>query len=112
MDDFARSLIAPVLLAAIAAVPGVLAYYSTRSKLRAEHEASAAEAWREMLAPMRERLLQVETELAVQREVVAQQQVRIAALEMENSQLISGVRLLAQQLRSNGQAPLWEYRES
>lgn len=108
--EWMTHLIAPVVLAIIAAVPGILAYANNRRQIRQEADENAVDAWRSMLDPMRQRLEELEGEQVRQRDLIASQQRQIQVLEDDNERLRSGVQLLVNQLVANGHHPVWQPR--
>jgi len=101
----------PVLVAFIAAVPGILAYLATRRNQMIGKEENAVSAWRSFVEPLRTEVAQLRHEVDELQAELERHKQRIQHLEQENGVLRSGAELLLHQVRSNGITPVWGERE-
>ena len=126
-------LILPIVLACIAAIPGIISLFKGRSKEKADVAAvytdiakEWAEEYRARLAEVeasyRAKLEEIEQTVKEQAELVrcqerkiesqaikaARQQLEINKLKEEQEEFLEGVTALCAQIRSLGHEPVWE----
>lgn len=109
--DIAINLILPVIIASLAALPGLAALRSQNNKRNIESDSLASDAWKELLEPYRSRVQALEEDVSQLRIMAEQQERQIKNLQAENVMLINGVNLLTSQIRASGMNPVWEYTE-
>lgn len=78
----------PIILAVIAAIPGVAAYANERRRIRKEREDTALDAWQELLDPLRERNATLQSYIREMDPMLDSQRDRIKALEDHNTVLV------------------------
>lgn len=109
--EIATNLILPVIIASLAALPGLAALRSQNNKRNIESDNLASDAWKELLEPYRNRVQALEDDVKDLRTVAERQEREIKALQAENTMLINGVNLLTSQIKASGMNPIWEYTE-
>lgn len=111
-----------VLLAIVAALPGIYAIWRGRHKEKAdvakviteaagnlvEEYKSELESLKLLLAQQQEEIKCLEFQVERQTEKIALQSVRIDTLEAEREEVLAGVRALTAQIRKLGHDPVWE----
>jgi hypothetical protein len=114
--------ILPLILAIIAAAPGIIALFRGRQKEKADVAKAITEAAGELVEEYKDRLARIEgtiakqadrircQELKIERqaEKIAEQAERIMALELERDEFLNGVLSLCAQIRALGHNPVWE----
>lgn len=126
-----QDILPPIIVAIVAASPGIYAIWRGRQKERADVAKIITEAAGDLVKEYKERLDSLErlviqqqeeircleSQVANQTEKVAKQSVdiekqqeRIEALEKERLEILDGVRSLTAQVRTLGQKPVWEPR--
>ena len=119
----------PLLLAVIAAIPGILALLRGRNKEKADVATAITRAAGELLDEYRTKIDEIEAtvteqaekirsqdrkiaqqsgELAFQKFELEGQAVRIKDLEDERDEIMEGVSALCTQIRNLGHEPVWE----
>lgn len=112
----------PILLAIIAATPGVVALLRGRSKEKADVATAITEAAGDLLGEYRTKIKEIEEKMRCQDRKIAQQSgelalqqieldgqaVRIKDLEDERDEMMEGVSRLCTQIRNLGHEPVWE----
>lgn len=119
----------PLLLALIAATPGIISLWKGRKKEEADAAGAITGAARDLISEYRAKIDEIEAEqeeqaakIKCQEQKIDQQDVmirrqqreidaqakRIYALEVERSELIRGVAALCAQIRGLGHEPVWE----
>lgn len=122
-------IIPPIIVAIIAATPGIYAIWRGRQKERADAAKVITEAASELVREYKEQLDSLERLVAKQQEeirclesqvdkqsqtiaaqslAIDKQKERIELLESERLEILEGVRTLTAQIRILGQKPKWE----
>jgi uncharacterized coiled-coil DUF342 family protein len=107
--------ILPLVLAVIAATPGILALLKGRSKDKADAASTITGAARQLLEEYRAKIDEIESTVAEQETQIRCQQLelneqltRIKKLEHERGEIMKGVASLCTQIRNLGHEPVWE----
>jgi len=114
-------LILPVVLAIIAASPGVVALFKGRRKEKADVAEAITRAAGELVEDYQQRLERLERiveeqaitidgqakQIKRQSQTIGEQADRINTLELERDKILTGVLALCQQIHELGQDPVW-----
>lgn len=103
-----KEAIIPLLLAAIAATPGILALFKGRGKEKADITTAITEAAQDMLDEYRKKIDEYRAELQLLEKKVAEQACEIKRLRDEQAEFLNGVSALCTQIRGLGHEPIWE----
>ena len=121
-----KEVILPLLLAAIAAAPGILALLKGRNKEKADVAATYIDSAKDLLeeyrakiqeveASYRAKLEEIEATVADQAETIrcqerkiAKQQAEIEKMRAEQDEFLQGLTALCTQIRGLGHDPVWE----
>lgn len=122
-------IVPPIIVAIVAATPGIYAIWRGRQKDRADVAKIITEAAGELMEEYKEQLESLKVlvaqqqeeirclesqvgkqtkEIALQSVEIKNQQKRIMVLERERIEILEGVRSLTAQVRMLGQKPVWE----
>lgn len=80
MNELLYSMALPVIVAFFAALPGIFAYATERSRIKAERERTALEAYQRLYEPLQDRVSTLE-------QIVGEQDVIIQDLKLRNQTL-------------------------
>jgi hypothetical protein len=118
MDEYTTLFWLPIILAIIAALPGIFAYSTARQKVKDERDATALAAWQELLDPLRSQVARQHEAEKLYNETISKQAKRIHDLEnyvnvLERDKEASSrlVTAYLAQLLDNGIAPNATYVE-
>ena len=121
--------IVAIVVAAIAALPGIWAIVAGRKRENADTSKAIAEAAAVLVKPLEGRIVSLEKEMRTQEERVRRQTIEIERLngiirkqqqtivaqatrikQLEDSQaaMLAGIEKLCNQIRAGGQEPVWE----
>lgn len=81
------SIILPLAVAVIAAVPGVLAYANAKNMVRKEEQETAMDAWQALLEPLRTELKELKATKTEQGRLIAELRQQVDALTIANRRL-------------------------
>jgi hypothetical protein len=105
----------PILLAVIAAAPGILALLKGRSKDKADAASTITGAAKELIEEYRKKIDEIEeivaeqsAKMRCQELELREQEMRIKKLEQEREEIMEGVLALCTQIRTLGHDPVWE----
>lgn len=102
MPDGVAQYAVSIAIAFVAALPGIMAFYSTRAKTQNDRDAAINDRIMKMTDAMSKRIDDLE-------ETTDRHRLRIRALEDENATLRYGLRMLINQLREHGHDPVWDF---
>jgi len=112
----------PILLAVIAAIPGIAALFRGRKKEKADVATAITDAAHDLLGDYRAQIDEIKQTITEQAETIrcqerkieaqarniAIQQLEIDALRAEQEEFLTGVNALCAQIRGLGHEPVWE----
>lgn len=118
-------IIPPLIVAIVAASPGIYAIWRGRQKEKADVAKIITEAAGQLVTEYKEKLDSLERLIAKQQEEIrclefqvgkqteqiGDQKERIEALEKERLEILKGVRALTTQLKTLGETPVWEPKQ-
>ena len=81
MNEYTTLFWLPIILAIIAALPGIFAYSTARQKVKDERDATALAAWQELLDPLRSQVARQHEAEKLYNETISKQAKRIHDLE-------------------------------
>jgi len=95
------------LAALLTALGSLIIAYTSRRKIESEAQSAATIAYMSLVAPLRDRVSRLETELGEERKLRLELEGRVEALSRENHKLMVGVKVLIQQISDLGTIPNW-----
>lgn len=100
--------ILPILLAVIAAIPGIAALFKGRGKEKADITTAITDAAHDLMGEYRLKIEEYRKELEALEKKVADQACEIKKLQSEQAEFLDGVSALCTQIRGLGHEPVWE----
>ena len=102
---------ASILIAAIAAIPGILSYRNQRRQADADAGESLTSAALSLVNPLRAEVIELRQRMTEQETLLANQRTDLDRLQRKCVEWTVGIRRLVHQIRASGQTPVWEPEE-